>query len=155
MNNFKVEDRDYDLWLLFARTHYHIKRARSKELSQYALSPEQAGILYYIHSCGNNAISLDISRWMLREPQTITSIIDRMVKKGLIKKARDKERKNVIRLSLTDKGEQVFESSNRRESFHQIMSILSEEKRDALRSILNELIDSAKSNIRQIENLPD
>jgi DNA-binding MarR family transcriptional regulator len=144
MSDFKVQDRDYDLWLLLTRTHYRIKQARTRELRQYGLSPEQAGIIYFVQNSGNNAMPIEISRWMLREPQTITSIIDRMVKKGFITRAQDPDRKNVVRISLTEKGKQAYEYSNRRESFHKIMSSLTEDKRKAFREMLNSMLDTAK-----------
>jgi DNA-binding MarR family transcriptional regulator len=143
VTDFKVEDRDYDLWLLLARTHYRVKQARTGELRRYGLSPEQAGIIYYVFSSGNNAMPIEISRWMMREPQTITSILDRMVKKGLIRKNHDHQRRNVVRISLTDKGKRAYEHSIKRESFHKIMQVLTEEKRQTLREILSELRRSA------------
>jgi len=143
VTDFKVEDRDYDLWLLLARTHYRVKQARTAELRHYGLSPEQAGIIYYVYSSGNNAMPIEISRWMMREPQTITSILDRMVKKGLIRKTHDSERKNVVRISLTEKGRLAYQRSIKRESFHRIMQELSEEKRQALRETLNQMRESA------------
>ncbi len=155
MSDFEVEDRDYDLWLLLARTHYRVKQARTSELRRLGLTPEQAGILYYVNASGNNAMPTEISRWMMREPQTITSVIDRMEKKGLIKKSRDDERKNVVRISLTDKGRRVLEHSNQRESFHKIMSVLSDEKRESLREILNDLREATKQLERQSQNDPE
>ena len=86
----------------------------------------------------------EIARWMLREPQTITSIINRMVKKGLIRKTRDARRKNVIRLSLTEKGEKAYELSIKRESFHRIMSTLTEGKRQMLHEILVDLLKATQ-----------
>ena len=145
MENLKIEDRDYDLWLLIARTHYRVKHARTVELRQYDLSPEQAGVLYYVHASGNNATPSEISRWMLREPQTITSNINRMVKQGLIMKTHDTARRNVIRLSLTPKGKQAYKLSIQRESFHRILSVLTEEKRQVLREVLNDLLKAAQA----------
>ena len=143
MQKFNIQDADYELWLLLARTHYRVRKARAKELRQYELSPEQSGLLFYVHASGNNAMPIEIARWMLREPQTITSIIDRMQKKGLIKKSRDKDRKNVIRISLTEKGEKAYEQSIRREAFHKVMESLTEEKRQNLRTYLREMLESA------------
>jgi MarR family transcriptional regulator, organic hydroperoxide resistance regulator len=148
MDTVKIEDRDYDLWLLITRTHYNVKKARTHELRKYDLSPEQAGVLFYIHNSGNNAMPLEISRWMLREPQTITSIIDRMVKKGLIQKARDTRRRNVVRLSLSEKGEKAYNDSIKRESFHRIMGVLNEEKRELLGEILKDLLTAAKKDVK-------
>jgi DNA-binding MarR family transcriptional regulator len=144
MDKIKIEDRDYDLWLLIARAHYRVKQARTIELRQYDLSPEQAGVLYYVNYSKNNAKPSDIARWMMREPQTITSNINRMVKKGLIKKTHDSVRKNIIRLSLTEKGKKAYEESIKREAFHRILSALTEEKRLILREALTDLLNAAQ-----------
>lgn len=153
--DLKIDDRDYELWLLLARTHYHVKQARTRELHRYGISPEQAGILFYVHNCGNNAIPADISRWMIREPQTITSILNRMLKKGLIDKKQDAERKNVIRISLTPKGLEVLKHAEKRYSFHRILSTLTEEKRQALHDILDELRNAALKLNRSISGLEE
>ncbi|MCR4392970.1 MAG: MarR family transcriptional regulator [Dehalococcoidales bacterium] len=150
MKEIKINDIDYDLWLLLSNTHYRIKRIRAKELARYGISPEQAGILFFIRSSGNNAMPIEISRWQLREPQTITSILDRMEKKGLIKKSRDPYRKNVLRISLTEKGNEVLDNTEKLETFHKIMSVLSEEKRKILRDILMELMTAAKKHSRTL-----
>jgi DNA-binding MarR family transcriptional regulator len=151
MREIKVEDLDYDLWLLLTRTQYRIERVRAKELRHFGISPEQSGILFFVHSTKNNAMPIEISRWQLREPQTITSILDRMEKKGLIKKSRDRQRKNVIRVALTEKGKQAYENATKADTFHQIMSVLSPEKRQTLREILLELLDAAKKCNRHLE----
>jgi DNA-binding MarR family transcriptional regulator len=143
LNSLKIEDRDYALWLLFTRTHYKVQKARTCELRKFDLSPEQAGALFYIHARGNTAMPLEISRWMDREPQTITSIIDRMVKKDLVKKSRDSQRRNVVRLSLTEKGEQAYQSSIAREAFHHVLAPLSEDKRQVLEEVLKDMMKAA------------
>jgi DNA-binding MarR family transcriptional regulator len=140
----KIEDRDYDLWLLLARTHYRVKQARTNELRNYGISPEQAGILFYVQNNKDNAKPSDLARWMLREPQTITSNINGMVKKGLIKKTQDKIRKNVVRLSLTEKGEKAYVQSIKRDSFHRILAVLTEEQRQALLNTLHDLLRSVQ-----------
>jgi DNA-binding MarR family transcriptional regulator len=151
MKDIKIEDMDYDLWLLLTRTQYRIERVRAKELRRFGISPEQSGILFFVQSTKNNAMPIEISRWQLREPQTITSILDRMQKKGLIKKSRDRERKNVIRVALTEKGKLAYENSVKSETYHRIMSVLSAEKRETLREILLELLDATKKFNRHLD----
>ncbi len=145
MTDFKVDDADYDLWLLLARTHYHIKAARTAELRHFDLSPEQAGVVYFVASSGNHAMPTEIARWMQREPQTITSILDRMVKKGFLVKNDDAHRRNVVRVSLTEKGWEAFKAADRRETFHEVMTVLSAEQRSALRATLNALREAAQA----------
>jgi DNA-binding MarR family transcriptional regulator len=143
MNSIKIEDRDYALWLLLTRTHYSIKQARASEVRQFKLTPEQCGALFYIHSKGGDATQSQISSWMLRKPQTISANIEGMVKKGLIKKKKDLKRRNVIHLSLTDKGQEAFEASMERKSIKKIISVLTEKKRKLLIEVLNELLEAS------------
>jgi DNA-binding MarR family transcriptional regulator len=155
MEEFKMEDRDYELWLLLARTHYRVRQSRTHELRKYGLSPEQAGVLFFVYSSGNNAMPTQISRWMLREPQTITSIIDRMVRKGLINRVQDSKRRNVVRLSLTANGIQAYEQSMKREAFHEIMGSLSEGKRQILHEILIDIINAAREREKATREPPE
>ncbi len=146
MDNYLLsQDKQYDLWLLMTRTHYWINRARGKELRQYNLSPEQAGILWITRALGNHVMPIEIARHMLREPQTITSILDRMGKKGLITKTKDLKRRNVVRVSLTAKGRKAYRQAVKRESVHTIMSTLSKEKQQYLQEALHDLMKAAKS----------
>jgi DNA-binding MarR family transcriptional regulator len=66
-----------------------------------------------------------------------------MEKEGLVRKTKDLERKNLIRVSLTEKGQQAYYQSSRLESVHRIMSSLSEEERQQLSSCLETLRDRA------------
>jgi DNA-binding MarR family transcriptional regulator len=151
MNSIQIDDSDYALWLLFARTHYRIKESRAAELRPYNITPEQSGALFYIYNHDNDATQSQISRWMLRKPQTISANIEGMVKKGLIKKKRDALRKNIIHLSLTEKGKAAYDVAIRRESLHEILKVLNGEQRGFLQSILKDLLKAAAKKTRKIK----
>ncbi len=151
MNNIQVEDSDYALWLLFTRAHYRIKESRAAELRPHNITPEQSGALFYIYNHGNDATQSQISRWMLRKPQTISANIEGMVRKGLIRKKRDARRKNIIHLSLTEKGKTAYDIAIQRESLHAILKALSAEQREYLQSILQDLLKAAAQNTRKIK----
>jgi DNA-binding MarR family transcriptional regulator len=144
MDSIIIKDLDYALWLLLARTHYRIKQARAAELRPFNLTPEQAGALFYIYSKGNDATQSQISKWMLRKPQTISANIDGMVKKGLLRKKCDLKRKNLIHLSLTAKGKAAYDDSINRKSLKKILSALTEEKRENLKEALTDLLNATK-----------
>jgi hypothetical protein len=59
-----------------------------------------------------------------------------MQKLGLIKKRADSKRKNVIRLSLTNKGYEAYKQSIEFQTFYTIINILPERKRKQLYSLL-------------------
>ena len=66
-----------------------------------------------------------------------------MEKEGLVTKHKDLERRNLVRVSLTEKGREAHHYSLRRESIHDIMSCLSAAELMQLRAYLDRLRDRA------------
>jgi DNA-binding MarR family transcriptional regulator len=59
-----------------------------------------------------------------------------MEKAGLVVKAKDLERKNMVRIAMTEKGERAYRESMKRKSSQKLLSALSETERQELRSYL-------------------
>ncbi len=78
---YSYSDIDHDLWILLAHTRYAVYRSREKELQRYGVSPEQVGILFIVQALGNRATPSEISRYVLRQPHTVSALIDRMAEK--------------------------------------------------------------------------
>lgn len=70
-------------------------------------------------------------------------MMSRMEKQGLVTKANDLHRKNVVRVFLTDKGWQLYHQATKRESIHMVMSCLSDEEGRQLVSSLKKLRNKA------------
>jgi DNA-binding MarR family transcriptional regulator len=143
MKNPLFEDKDYTLWWLLFQAQDTLFKAREKELRQYGISPEEAAVLFIVQCLDNQAIPSEISRWLFRKPHTVSGILDRMEKKRLVSTTKDLPKKNLVRVSLTDKGEQACDQATKIESIRQIMSSLSEQERQKLRSHLETLRDRA------------
>lgn len=141
MSNNLLPDEDYYIWMLLTYIRRGMVKLREKELFQHGITPEQAGILFCIQVIGKEATPAKISRYTIREPHSVSAMLDRMEKKGLIKKVKDLDRKNMIRVAITDKGQQAYQQSTRRESIHKILSPMPIEKRAQLRSLLETLLD--------------
>jgi len=138
-NKSFIEDEDFRLWILLRQSRDAIRKVRARELSQYGITAGQAATLFVIRAIGEDVTPAEISRWRLQERHSITAILNRMEKDGLIIKTKDLPRKNQVRVSLTPKGEKVCEQAVKRESIHKILSCLSEEERDQLTSYLGRL----------------
>jgi len=143
MINYLSADKDYALWVLLSQAKDMVFRARQKELRQYGISPEEAAVLFIVQTLGNKATPGEISRWLLRKLHTVSGILSRMQKKQLVRKLTDLDKKNVVKVSLTEKGEQAHYQATKIESIHHIMSSLSEEERQQLSSCLKALRDRA------------
>jgi DNA-binding MarR family transcriptional regulator len=144
---FSYSDEDHDLWMLLTHTRYAIYRAREKELQHYGVSPEQVGVLFIIQALGNRATPSEISRYILRQPHTVSALIERMAEKGLVKKFHDLDKKNLVRVSLTEKGQKVYGNSTKRGPIHKILGVLSDEEKARFRSTLDKLHLCARKEI--------
>lgn len=131
--------QDYELWLLLAQVKHVVSQLRGRELRKLGITPEQARVLYIVKAAGGMPTPAVISRWMLRRPHTVSALVNRMEKKGLVRKTRDSDRKNLVKVSLTRRGQQAYEQSAKRESIRKIMSPLSQEERQQLKSHLQKL----------------
>jgi DNA-binding MarR family transcriptional regulator len=140
---FSGGDKDYDLWLLLNRARYAVYRARELELLRYDLTPEQSQILFVIHGLKENATPAAIARETFLKSHTISAIVSRMEQKGLVKKTQDLDRKNQVRVSMTEKGQEAYQLSSRRGPIHRVMSALSQDQRDQLVPVLDKILFEA------------
>ena len=144
---FSDGDEFQDLYLLFARARYLTTRAREKELYRYGLTPEQAQVLFVAQALGNKATPAAISRLILRQPHTVSTIVDRMQKKGLVKKVKDLERKNLVRVALTKKGSEAYALTTKRGPIHRILGTLNPEEREVFHGYLAKVMMRAREEL--------
>jgi MarR family transcriptional regulator, organic hydroperoxide resistance regulator len=144
---YSTEDEDQDLWLLLTHTRYAVFRAREKELQRYGVSPEQVSLLFVVQALGNKATPAAISRHIIRQPHTVSALVDRMARRGLVKKVKDLDRKNLVRVVMTEKGKKTYELSTKRGPIHRIMNTLNEDEKKAFRDFLEKLLIKARKEI--------
>lgn len=147
-------ERDYVAWTIMRNVGHLMERVRDRELAKYGINARQAGLLRHIKVLGGEATPAQIARTMFREPTSVSAIIIRMEKHGLVKRIKGGRKKNQVRVELTEKGEKAYRDAARRESVKNIMSRLSEEDREHLlnallelrRSTLSEFLGGSKTN---------
>jgi MarR family transcriptional regulator, organic hydroperoxide resistance regulator len=144
---YSYSDADHDLWMFLTHTRYAIYRAREKELQRYGISPEQVGVLFIVQALQNRATPAEISRFIMRQPHTVSALIDRMEEKGFVKKVHDLDKKNLVRVSLTEKGQKAYELSTKRGPIHRIMGVLDQGEREQFRNLLEKLHSQARKEL--------
>jgi DNA-binding MarR family transcriptional regulator len=132
-------DDDYNLIALINQTSHAFSLARTRELSKYGLSMMRSAVLLVLQVRDNNATPTEISQWLLREPHTISALLDRMEKDGLIRRYRDMHKKNTVRVAMTQKGREAYDQSLERQTFHEVMAVLSPQEREQLRTVMAKL----------------
>jgi DNA-binding MarR family transcriptional regulator len=142
MSEKPVFDDYYNLWLLLSQTRSAIFKVRHKKVGQY-LHPNQAAALVSIWAFEGRITPAALSRRLFLEPHTVSELINRMQKKGLVTKKKDRKKGNVVRISITKKGREVCRQAMGQDLIHQFMSLLSEEQRQQLRESLTVLYNEA------------
>jgi DNA-binding MarR family transcriptional regulator len=147
-------DQDFNLWILLAQTRALLFSAGEMELAKYGVSLMQGWTMFTIKAIGERATPAEIARWLGREPHTVSSLLSRMVELGLVKKEKSLEKKNLVRIILTSKGEQVYTAAIGMKSIHDIMSGMSAEERNQLKVILEKLRNKAQKKLGRKYKLP-
>jgi DNA-binding MarR family transcriptional regulator len=137
-------DKHLESWLLLSRARYVVYRVRERELRRYNLSPENAQVLAILQSDTEvKSTQANLARLGLLKPHTMSAMLRRMEKKGLIKRQKDLERKNLIRVTLTEKGRKAYELTSKRGPIHRIMGTLNEKENEQFYRILNKILIKA------------
>lgn len=135
-------DKDYTLVTSLLQVADIFVKIRERELLPQNLSATSAAILFLVDAMGKDVTPAKISRMLLREPHSISGILMRMEKQGLLKRAKNMERKNLIRVTLTSKGENALKQAMKKEGVKHVLSKLTEEQRRQLKQSLAALKDA-------------
>ena len=135
-------DKDYTLLTLLLQVADIFVKVRERELLPQNLSATSADILFLVDAMGKDIIPAKITRMLLREPHSISGILKRMEINGLLKRTKNMERKNLIRITLTSKGETELKLAMKKEGVNHVLSKLTEEQRRQLKQSLTALKDA-------------
>jgi DNA-binding MarR family transcriptional regulator len=128
-------DEFFMLWILVAQTKDGILRARERDYARYGISNERRAVLYIIENNGGRSTPVEIARGLFRELHSVTELLKRMEKDGLIERSKGSGRSKV-EVRLTPKGLDVFEQSLHSETDKRIFSALNSKERERLASYL-------------------
>ena len=139
MSYSSTEDEKFELWRYIHETKNIMYKARQKELDKYGISTSIAAVLDCLKSNSPFTSPTQIAEWMIRTPSSVSGILDRMEKAGLLVKFKDPDRKNLVRVVMTKEGEKVYEKASKRKSINKMLSCLSKEERQQLMTCLKKM----------------
>ena len=144
----------YDLWNLLSEVRDAIVRTREMEASQFGISAPQTQVLFFVQAIDGPVTPAQLSRLLFRQSQSVSGLLTRMEKQGLVKRVKDLDRRNQVRIVMTEKGRQAYNQSTQRKSIQRIMSSLSKEERRQLKSYLQTLKDKALKELAIVRQRP-
>ena len=138
--NAAQENTALRLWLLLPRVGDALDRCQDLVFSKYGITTEQWRVLACIKSKGPLR-PVEIASLLERAPNSMSMLVDRMVKAGLVRRTRDRKDRRAVIVSLTNKGNEAVEPATPAgwEFIHRLLSPLSYDERCALADMLETL----------------
>ena len=142
---FEFENPYMGAWMLLRQVYNLISKCNDLVFSNYKLTTEQHSVLMAIKHIEEPVKVTDVARWLDRSVNSVSMIIDRMVKAGLVIRRRDLPDRRAVRLTITSKAEKDFVLATVAgwELIQEILSSLSDEDNLTLIRLLELLRDKA------------
>jgi DNA-binding MarR family transcriptional regulator len=114
-------------WLLIHQCHRLLIRAENAAFVQVGLTTRKHAVLFALRNLKNPVTVTDVARWLDRNPNGISMLIDRMVKDGLVNRIKDLPDRRSARLEITPKGKKAITAGNKltRKVYKQIFAGIS------------------------------
>ena len=143
-------DDPFLLWVLIAQTKDAMLKARQRDYARFGISDDRRAILYIIMTNGGSATPVMIARNLFRELHSVTEMVKRMEKDGLVERRKGTGRSRV-EVVITQQGRDVFEQSRHNETDQRIFSALTKQERERLSQYLWKL----RSRVLQDLGIPE
>jgi len=140
---FEFENPDKGAWILLRQTYNLVLKCEDRVFSEYELTTEQHAVLMAIKHISGPVRITDIARWLDRSVNSVSMIIDRMVKAGLVRRMRDRKDRRTVFVTMTSQAEKayVLASVAGWGLIQEILSPLSDEDKRTLIRLLETLRD--------------
>jgi DNA-binding MarR family transcriptional regulator len=145
------------LWLLLHHVHDVISLCEDSIFRKYGLTTEQFAVLAAVKSRGGSLTPTQLSLILERSTNSVSMLVDRMVRAGLVKRVRDRSDRRVVNVFLTSKGENAVGPATPAgwELIQKILSPLSYENKQALASMLETVKCEAVSHLNPEVNMAE
>lgn len=142
MTVFESEERE--IAVLLRHVVLIMTKARRNELAHLDITPPQIGVLHFVQKFQTPCTIIQLRKLMRHSNSALVAIINRMERKGLIKRQPDPQSRRYTRVLITEKGKDVYERAANLSAFITIVSSLPEDDQQRLKSYLVTLTEAAQ-----------
>ena len=100
------------LWVSAFQTSSVLMACTDQLLMEYGITSEQYDVLAGAKYLSDRVKISDLATWLRRSPNSVSMLVDRMVKAGLVRRLRDRGDRRVVYVILTSKGQNIVEQSS-------------------------------------------
>ena len=138
---FQLSDQRLMTWLLCHQCYNLIFKCEDAVFAEVGLTTQQHMVLLAIKYVNDPVTVSEVAHWLDRNPNGISTLVDRMEKDGLVKRSRDLRDRRSVRLSMTNKGKEILEQATMSgwELVQEILSDLSDQDLRTLNSLLERM----------------
>lgn len=136
---------------------YSESRRITKQVARgYGLTGPQVTALKLLDSIGQLSLS-DLSARMSAKNSTITGLVDRMVRDGLVERRRSDRDRRVVLIELTERGRQLAPKIpvTAMDIFARALKALSREEQRQLMDIVTKLAANVRRQVEEVGEQPD
>lgn len=141
-------------WMRLETLMAVLERARSLELAKSEVNTPQAQILFHLKVSKEPLTPMKLARMLHKQPHTVSALVHRMGRQGLLTTRNDLKRKNWVRVSMTEKGEDALKRWSTATMVPNSLSCLSKKEADTLHVITRKLHNRGLELLRQLQPDP-
>ncbi|WP_044639899.1 MarR family winged helix-turn-helix transcriptional regulator [Risungbinella massiliensis] len=127
-------------YVVFMRATQSVQEIIKQDIASYGLNPSEFGALEVLYHKGRQTIQ-QIGEKVLLASGSMTYLIDKLEKKGLVKRAHCPEDRRVTYIEITDKGKTLMGEKfpNHQKVIEQMFDVLDEQEKEQLILLLKKI----------------
>jgi DNA-binding MarR family transcriptional regulator len=131
----------FTTWSLLHQAYSLIYKNLDQAMTKAGISQAQASVLVVLKSVGKPLPLSRLARLLVQEAQSVTSLVDRLESRGLVRRVPDGRDRRVINVQLTNDGEALFEQiyPEARDGISEVFAALSQRELHSLTESLRKL----------------
>ncbi len=142
---FQFTNQRLMTWLLCRQTYNLVFKCEDAVFVKAGLTTQKHAVLAAVNYIDDPVTVTEVANWLDRNPNGISTLVDRMEKDCLVKRIRNLRDRRSVRLIMTRKGKDIFEQATISgwELTQEILSCLSDEDVRTLNSLFERLREKA------------
>jgi DNA-binding MarR family transcriptional regulator len=143
IRTLKKHDPEINLYILLDQTDSIVTNAVELELKQVHMTQPQVRVMTMLSREDKPVTLEELSNWTFKEFNSVSTLINRMEEKGLVKKIK-KEGELKTYVTLTEKGSDLYHRQVTERSIHLIFEKLSPAEKKQFESILKKVSNTTR-----------
>ena len=138
MISFQIPDPVVNVYVLFLQTGDVVSRYTETQLLKAGITPTQYSVLVLLDQCEAPPTLTELSGWMFRSKNSMTTVIDHMERDGLVQRVRDAKDGRSMRVVATEAGRELFDRVRQpsRDIVYKTMSCFEKDELDRFAELL-------------------